>query len=97
MARHPEIGRIVAALRQGGASQAAMSGSGSAVFGLFATRAAAGGPPAGCESRSRRTLVLAHRNRMRYQALAALEPIGYTYRLRRTFGSHQSPVISLQS
>ncbi|HKT80431.1 MAG TPA: 4-(cytidine 5'-diphospho)-2-C-methyl-D-erythritol kinase [Vicinamibacterales bacterium] len=33
--RHPEIAEIAAALRQRGASYAAMSGSGSAVFGLF--------------------------------------------------------------
>jgi 4-diphosphocytidyl-2-C-methyl-D-erythritol kinase len=34
-ARHPIIERLVAALRRAGASHAAMSGSGSAVFGLF--------------------------------------------------------------
>jgi 4-diphosphocytidyl-2-C-methyl-D-erythritol kinase len=39
--RHPEIARIVSALRKAGATRAAMSGSGSAVFGLFPTRAAA--------------------------------------------------------
>jgi 4-diphosphocytidyl-2-C-methyl-D-erythritol kinase len=39
--RHPVIRRIVAALRRAGASHAAMSGSGSAVFGLFGRRAAA--------------------------------------------------------
>ena len=39
--RHPEIARTVAALRQQGAILAAMSGSGSAVFGLFATGQAA--------------------------------------------------------
>ena len=33
--RHPAIARIVAALRRSGARHAAMSGSGSAVFGLF--------------------------------------------------------------
>jgi 4-diphosphocytidyl-2-C-methyl-D-erythritol kinase len=40
-AHHPEIGRIVRALERAGASHAAMSGSGSAVFGLFDGR-----PPA---------------------------------------------------
>jgi 4-diphosphocytidyl-2-C-methyl-D-erythritol kinase len=39
--RHPEIGSIKAALRDAGASASAMSGSGSAVFGLFRGRAAA--------------------------------------------------------
>ncbi len=34
-ARHPEIGRIVDRLRGAGARLAAMSGSGSACFGLF--------------------------------------------------------------
>lgn len=36
--RHPEISEIKARLREGGAVAAAMSGSGSAVFGLFRTR-----------------------------------------------------------
>jgi 4-diphosphocytidyl-2-C-methyl-D-erythritol kinase len=36
--RHPEIGQVKLALRQAGAVGAAMSGSGSAVFGLFRTR-----------------------------------------------------------
>lgn len=40
-ARHPEIARLVRALEQAGAEIAAMSGSGSAVFGLFGNRAAA--------------------------------------------------------
>jgi 4-diphosphocytidyl-2-C-methyl-D-erythritol kinase len=39
--RHPEIGSIKTALREAGASASAMSGSGSAVFGLFRGRAAA--------------------------------------------------------
>jgi 4-diphosphocytidyl-2-C-methyl-D-erythritol kinase len=41
--RHPAIARIVTALRRAGASHAAMSGSGSAVFGLFARRSDATG------------------------------------------------------
>ena len=40
MRRHPEIGAIKSALREAGAIAAAMSGSGSAVFGLFRTRPA---------------------------------------------------------
>jgi 4-diphosphocytidyl-2-C-methyl-D-erythritol kinase len=39
--RHPEIARIISALRRVGASQASMTGSGSTVFGLFASRTAA--------------------------------------------------------
>jgi 4-diphosphocytidyl-2-C-methyl-D-erythritol kinase len=39
--RHPEIGAIKTALKEAGAVAAAMSGSGSAVFGLFRTRPAA--------------------------------------------------------
>lgn len=39
--RHPEIGALKAALREAGAVAAAMSGSGSAVFGLFRTQTAA--------------------------------------------------------
>ena len=39
--RHPEIGTLKTLLREAGAVAAAMSGSGSAVFGLFRSRAAA--------------------------------------------------------
>ena len=39
--RHPEIGALRHALREAGAIAAAMSGSGSAVFGLFRSRTAA--------------------------------------------------------
>ncbi len=41
MRRHPEIADIKAALKAGGAVAASMSGSGSAVFGLFRSRTAA--------------------------------------------------------
>ena len=41
--RHPEIGGIKASLKDAGAVAAAMSGSGSAVFGLFRTRPGAAG------------------------------------------------------
>jgi len=41
--RHPEIGVIKSALKEAGAVAAVMSGSGSAVFGIFRTRAAAAG------------------------------------------------------
>ncbi|HEY7058117.1 MAG TPA: hypothetical protein VH458_16385, partial [Vicinamibacterales bacterium] len=39
--RHPEIGTLKAQLKDAGAIAAAMSGSGSAVFGLFRSRTAA--------------------------------------------------------
>jgi 4-diphosphocytidyl-2-C-methyl-D-erythritol kinase len=39
--RHPEITALKGLLKEGGAVAAAMSGSGSAVFGLFRGRAAA--------------------------------------------------------
>jgi 4-diphosphocytidyl-2-C-methyl-D-erythritol kinase len=42
MRRHQEIGALKSQLRELGATAAAMSGSGSAVFGLFVSRAAAG-------------------------------------------------------
>jgi 4-diphosphocytidyl-2C-methyl-D-erythritol kinase len=41
MRRHQEIGALKQQLRDAGATAAAMSGSGSAVFGLFRGRAAA--------------------------------------------------------
>lgn len=41
VARHPEIGDMVARLRESGAESAAMSGSGSSVFGLFSSQTAA--------------------------------------------------------
>ena len=41
VARHPAIGEAVARLRAAGAARAAMTGSGSAVFGLFESTAAA--------------------------------------------------------
>lgn len=71
VARHPEIGRIISALRRLGASQAAMSGSGSAVFGLFRLRRDADRAAKGLASASRRTLVTKTLNRQKYQALAA--------------------------
>ena len=39
--RHPIVGKLVRALNKEGASHASLSGSGSAVFGLFSTRSAA--------------------------------------------------------
>jgi len=72
VARHPEIGKIVTRLTKAGAVQAMMSGSGSAVYGLFRSRAAARCAADALASRSTETLVTRTVNRMRYQALAAL-------------------------
>ena len=69
--QHPAVGRIISALRRSGASQAAMSGSGSAVFGLFSQRSAATRAANGLGSASRRTLLTRTLNRRRYQTLAA--------------------------
>jgi 4-diphosphocytidyl-2-C-methyl-D-erythritol kinase len=68
---HPEIGRIVSALVRRGARHAAMSGSGSAVFGLFPTRIAAQRAALALAAKSRRTLVTRTVDRVKYQTLAA--------------------------
>ena len=70
-ARHPEIARIVRALRARHAIQAAMSGSGSAVFGLFERRADAARAAAALASKARRTVLTRTLNRSKYQRLAA--------------------------
>jgi len=74
-AHHPEIGRIVRALRAEGAGHAAMSGSGSAVFALFERRRDAGRAAAALASRAPRSKVSAivtrTVNRSTYQRLAA--------------------------
>jgi len=70
-ARHPDIRRIVRALLKAGATHAAMSGSGSAVFGLFSRRSDAAGAAAALASRARRVLMTRTLNRSKYQALAA--------------------------
>lgn len=70
-ARHPEIARIVRALRAERAVQAAMSGSGSAVFGLFDRRADAARADGALASKTRRTLLTRTLNRSKYQRLAA--------------------------
>ena len=70
--RHPEVSRIVRALRKSGATHAAMSGSGSAVFGLFTRRSDAATVAAVLAARARRTVLSRTLNRSRYQALAAM-------------------------
>jgi 4-diphosphocytidyl-2-C-methyl-D-erythritol kinase len=75
-ARHPEIARLVRALRAGGAGAvaAAMSGSGSAVFGLFERRSDAARAAAGLAAAPRykvsAVVVTKTLNRSKYQGLA---------------------------
>ncbi len=71
-AHHPEIARLVTALRRRGASYAAMSGSGSAVFGLFDRRAPASAAATSLDRRGRRVLVTRTLDRAKYQRLARL-------------------------
>jgi 4-diphosphocytidyl-2-C-methyl-D-erythritol kinase len=68
--RHPEIRRLVSALTRRGASNAALSGSGSAVFGLFDNRAAAVSAARALASRTRRLLMTRTLDRARYARLA---------------------------
>jgi 4-diphosphocytidyl-2-C-methyl-D-erythritol kinase len=70
-ARYPAVARIARALRKAGAIHAGMSGSGSAVFGLFGRRADAFRAARALESPARRTIVTRTLNRSKYQALAA--------------------------
>ena len=74
--RHAAITRAVAALRKAGAAHAAMSGSGSAVFGLFVRQSDARRAARALAGRTRTTLVTRTLNRSKYQILAAPEPIG---------------------
>jgi len=73
-AQHPQIGRLIRAMRRAGASHAQMSGSGSAAFGLFPRRTDAVRAAEALDSRSGRgtiTMVTRTLNRPSYQALAA--------------------------
>jgi 4-diphosphocytidyl-2-C-methyl-D-erythritol kinase len=69
-ARHPPIARIARALRKAGAIHWGMSGSGSAVFGMFARRIDAARAAGALASRARRTIVTRTLDRSKYQALA---------------------------
>ena len=68
--RHADIPRIVSALMRAGASQAAMTGSGSTVFGLFASERAAEISARSVSSSARQTRVTKTLNRPAYQRLA---------------------------
>lgn len=69
--RHPEIARLVSVLRRAGAAQAAMSGSGSAVFGLFGARSAAVRAIAAVPARAGRAILTRTIARSEYGRLAA--------------------------
>ena len=69
--RHPEIARIANELSRAGASCAAMSGSGSTVFGLFPTRPAAARAADSLSRRSQRAWVTRTLGHAEYQRLAA--------------------------
>ena len=68
--RHPEIGRLVRALERAGASHAAMTGTGSAVFGLFSTRTNAQRAASLVSTRRSRTIVTRTVDRATCRALA---------------------------
>lgn len=80
-AHHPEIARIVGALWKAGAFHAAMSGSGSAVFGLFSRRPAAELAARALGKPGTRALVSRTVNRAAYQRLAGIP----THRINLTF------------
>ena len=71
-AHHPEIERIVYALNKAGAFHAAMSGSGSAVFGLFSRRPAAERAVRAARKTVARALLTRTVNRSAYQRLAGI-------------------------
>jgi 4-diphosphocytidyl-2-C-methyl-D-erythritol kinase len=70
-ARHPEIAAIVRKLRRGGAMEAAMSGSGSAVFGLFDTPHGASAAARALEKGGIATFTTRTLNRAEYQRQSA--------------------------
>jgi 4-diphosphocytidyl-2-C-methyl-D-erythritol kinase len=75
-ARHPEISRIAAALTRAGAHHAAMTGSGSAIFGLFHDRGAAETAARTLGRPSRRALVTRTLSRAGYRIRARPRVLG---------------------
>ena len=71
-AHHPEIARIVSSLQKAGAFHAAMSGSGSAVFGLFSRRPAAERAVLAAQKSGARALLTRTLNRSAYQRLTGM-------------------------
>jgi 4-diphosphocytidyl-2-C-methyl-D-erythritol kinase len=70
VAHHPEVGQLIDELKRAGASRAAMSGSGSAVFGVFARRSAAEAAADALIGRGRRVLVTRTLSRREHQRLS---------------------------
>ena len=70
IARHPEIGALVDQLKRARASLAAMSGSGSAVFGLFARRQDAEAAADALVGGGRRVILTRTVSRREYQRLS---------------------------
>jgi 4-diphosphocytidyl-2-C-methyl-D-erythritol kinase len=70
--RHPQIARIITRLRSAGASHAAMTGSGSTVFGLFGSEQAAARAARAIAARSRLAHVTTTLDRAQYRTLAAI-------------------------
>jgi 4-diphosphocytidyl-2-C-methyl-D-erythritol kinase len=68
---HPEIGQIIRRLKRLGAAHAAMSGSGSAVFGLFQRQAAAEAAAGALAGGGRRSIVTRTIARSEYRRVAA--------------------------
>lgn len=74
-AHHPEIRRIVRALDRAGAASAAMSGSGSAVFGLFSSLARAESAARSLSGRRCRALVTRTLTRAGYERRTSITPV----------------------
>jgi 4-diphosphocytidyl-2-C-methyl-D-erythritol kinase len=70
VARYPEIGALVEALRAAGASYGSMSGSGSAVFGVFGDRTSAESAAGRLKVPTRRAFVTRTLTRAEYRRLA---------------------------
>src|SRR4029079_5378652 len=71
-AHHPELARMLARLKRSGATYAGMSGSGSAVFGLFEQRRDAERAVRTISAAGQRTWLTRTVNRAAYQRLAGI-------------------------